>query len=183
VAVVGGGNSAVDAAVCAKRRRAKDVYLLYRRSYEQMPAWPNQRQSVLGEGVHLMLLCQVVGYVADDKDRLTGVRVVRTELADAGDSGKRRPIVVENSEFVIKVDLAVEAVGKKMNPSVAAALGGVELTAGGLVKTVTDSLATTREGVWAAGDAVNGGTTVVQAVAEGRCAARQIDVHLASGEV
>ncbi len=185
VAVIGGGNTAVDAAVTARRRGATDVYLLYRRSIEQMPAWPNERRELVDAGVHLMLLCRPDGYVTDDAGRLTGLRVVRTELSEPDDSGRRRPADVPNSEFVLDVEMVVEAIGER-GPSpdddgIRKALGGVELTDDGLVRVMPDTMATTRRGVWAAGDAVNGGTTVVRAVAEGRCAARDIGVRLAVG--
>ena len=181
VAVVGGGNSAVDAALCAKRRGATDVFLLYRRGYQEMPAWPAERDSVLHAGVHLLLLCQPVGYVADDSGRLTGVRVARTELGPQQADGRRRPEPVVGSEFELPVDLAIEALGKQTGPDDSAAMRGVRLTADGLIETRAESLATTRPGVWAAGDIVNGGTTVVQAIAEGRRAAAEIDGYLATG--
>ncbi len=181
VAVLGGGNSAADAAVCAKARDAQDVYLLYRRSYEQMPAWPNERQAVLAAGVHLMLLCQPSGYQTDPTGRLSGVRIVRTELGAPAPDKRRRPVAIAGSEFVLPVDMAIEALGERAEASLAAALPGVRMTEEGLVAADADTLATSRPGVWAAGDIVNGGTTVVQAVAEGRRAAEQIDAHLRDG--
>ena len=175
VAVLGGGNTAADAAVCAARRGAEDVYLAYRRSYEQMPAWPNERDEVLGAGVHLMLLCQPVGYAVDEAGRLRGVKLLRTRLAGREGDQRRRPVEIPGSEFVLEVDLAIEAIGEQMDRGLAAVLSGVELSPEGLVKVDAETLATSRRGVWAAGDLVNGGTTVVQAIAEGRRAARQID--------
>ena len=179
VAVVGGGNSAVDAAVCAKRRGAQDVYLLYRRGYQEMPAWPAERDAVLHAGVHLMLLCQPVGYLADASGRLRAVRVVRTQLAPPEGTSRRRPEPIPHSEFELPVDLVVEALGERGQADTSAVLGGVRLTDGGLIETRGASLATSRAGVWAAGDIVNGGTTVVRAVGEGRRAAREIDTWLA----
>ncbi len=180
VAVLGGGNTAVDAAVCAAGRGAEDVYLVYRRSYRQMPAWPNERDELLDAGVHLMLLCQPVRYAVSDAGRVTGVVLVRTRLGAPDASGRRRPVEVPGSEFVLDVEMAVEAIGEMPDRQLAAALPGVGLTGDGLVK-VDQALATTRPGVWAAGDLANGGATVVQAVAEGRRAAEQIDVHFAGG--
>jgi NADPH-dependent glutamate synthase beta subunit-like oxidoreductase/2,4-dienoyl-CoA reductase-like NADH-dependent reductase (Old Yellow Enzyme family) len=184
VAVIGGGNTAVDAAVTARRRGATDAYLVYRRSVEQMPAWPDERRELLSAGVHLLLLCRPAGYVTADGGRLTGLRLVRTELGEADGSGRRRPVDLPDSEFVLPVEMVIEATGER-GPSpdddrVRKVLAGVELTPDGLVWVDEDTMATSREGVWAAGDAVNGGTTVVQAVAEGRCAARDIGVRLAA---
>ena len=179
VAVVGGGNSAVDSAVCAMRRGARDVFLLYRRSYHEMPAWPLERDSVLHAGVHLMLLCQPVSYAADPAGRLVAVRVVRTELGPPQTNGRRQPIPIAGSEFELAVDLVVEAVGEKAPADLATVLSGVTLGPTGLIQTAGDSQATSRPGVWAAGDIVNGGTTVVQAVGEGRRAAEEVDTWLA----
>ena len=179
VAVVGGGNTAIDAASCASRRGARDVYLVYRRSYAQMPAWPNERAQALSEGVHLLVLCQPEGYVCDRAGRLTGLKITRTELGEADDSGRRSPQPIAESQFVLDVDLVVEAIGQQLSPAVAEVLADVALSESGLVLTIGESLATSRTGVWAAGDAVNGGTTVVQAVAEGRRAAEEIDAFLA----
>ena len=181
VAVLGGGNTAMDAATCAQRRGAQDVYLVYRRSYRQMLAWGPQRDEALRAGVHLLLLCQPVGYVVNGAGRLTGVRIVRTRLGEMDASGRRRPVEIPGSEFVLAVDLAVEAMGERMDPAMAKVLAGVERTADGLVLADPETLATTRPGVWAAGDIVNGGTTVVQAIAEGRRAAEQIDARPAAG--
>jgi len=177
VAVLGGGNTAVDSAVCAKQRGARDVYLLYRRSYGQMPAWPGERDEAVHSGVHLMLLCQPVGYETDAVGKVTGVRLVRTELGDLDESGRRSCVRMPDSEFVVAADMVIEAMGETMDPVLANVLAGVEL-AGGVVQADAATFATTREGVYAAGDAVNGGTTVVQAVAEGRRAAHSIDGKL-----
>ena len=178
VAIVGGGNTAVDAAACAARRGGEDVYLVYRRSYLQMPAWPSERDEALHAGVHLMLLCQPTGYVTDEAGRASGVRLVRTRLEEADASGRRRPVEIPHSEFVLEVDLVIEAIGERGDPTLAAILPGVELTDAGLVKVDPATLATARAGVWAAGDVINGGQTVVRAVAEGRLAAEQIDAQL-----
>jgi len=181
VVVVGGGNSAVDAALCAKRSGAQDVFLLYRRSYQEMPAWPRERDEALHAGVHLMLLCQPMEYLADESGRLRAVRVVRTELGPPAADGRRRPEAVAGSEFDLAADLVVEAIGEQALAGLAEILGGVALSARGLIETDGETLATTRPGVWAAGDAVNGGTTVVQAIGEGRRAAEEIDTYLGAG--
>ena len=175
VAVIGGGNTAADAAAMAKARGGGEVYLLYRRSYEQMPAWPAERQEALNAGVHLLLLAQAVGYAADPAGRLAGVRVVRTRLGEPDASGRRRPVEIPDSEYVLPVALAVEALGEEAAPqgAIGGVLEGVQFDAG-TVRVEADTLATTREGVSAAGDLVNGGTTVARALAEGRRAAEGI---------
>ena len=125
-----------------------------------------------------MLLCQPTGYVTDEAGRASGVRLVRTRLEEADASGRRRPVEIPHSEFVLEVDLVIEAIGERGDPTLAAILPGVELTDAGLVKVDPATLATARAGVWAAGDVINGGQTVVRAVAEGRLAAEQIDAQL-----
>ncbi|MGC9318344.1 MAG: FAD-dependent oxidoreductase [Armatimonadota bacterium] len=166
VAVLGGGNTAMDAAVTARRAGARDVYLVYRRSFPEMPAWPEERDRALEEGVHLLLLTQPLGYVADG-GRLRGVRVASTVLGEPDDGGRRRPIVQERSERVLEVDLAIEALGQQAPADLQQWLPGVELTERGLIATEGGSMRTSREGVYAGGDIVNGGDTVVQAVADG----------------
>jgi glutamate synthase (NADPH/NADH) small chain len=129
--------------------------------------------------VHLLVLCQPVGYVADEGGRVTGLRVVRTQLGAPDDSDRRRPVEIPDSEFVLAVEMVIEAIGEATDPDVRKALGAIELTADGLVAVDPETLATSRPGVWAAGDLINGGTTVVQAVAEGLRAARLIDDYMA----
>jgi NADPH-dependent glutamate synthase beta subunit-like oxidoreductase/2,4-dienoyl-CoA reductase-like NADH-dependent reductase (Old Yellow Enzyme family) len=177
VAVVGGGNTATDAAVAAIARGAVDVYVLYRRSYAQMPAWPAERQAMLEAGAHLMLLCQPLEYVHRE-GKLVGVRVCRMELQAASGSQRRSPRAVSGSEFLLPVDMVVEAVGQQIDPQLAAACAGVQLTDDGLIR--VNQWHTTRSGVFAAGDAVNGGTTVAQAVAEGMHAAEAVHKWLAN---
>ncbi len=175
VLVLGGGNTAIDAALSAKRAGAEDVSIVYRRSFVEMPAWPEERDTAVAAGVNFLVLTQPMDYVADDAGRLTGLRVVRTKLGTPDASGRRRPENVAGSEHVMPCDMVVEAIGQGLEDKLRAALPGVELTRGGLVLTKTGSQATTRNGVYAAGDLVNGGSTVVEAVAEGARAAREIN--------
>jgi glutamate synthase (NADPH/NADH) small chain len=129
--------------------------------------------------VNFLILTQPVDYVADERGRLAGLKVVRTRLGAPGPDGRRRPEPVPNTEHVLPADLVVEAIGQEMGPDLQAALPGVRLTRNGLVEVAGNgSLATSRRGIFAAGDIVNGGTTVVQAVAEGTRAAREIDSFL-----
>lgn len=175
VMVLGGGNTAIDAALSAKRAGAEDVSIVYRRSFAEMPAWPEERETAVETGVNFLVLTQALGYIVDEAGRLTGLRVVRTKLGTPDASGRRRPVNVVGSEHVMPCEMVVEAMGQGVEDSLRAALPGVEFTPGGLVVTKPGSQATTRDGVYAAGDLVNGGSTVVEAVAAGTRAAREIN--------
>jgi NADPH-dependent glutamate synthase beta subunit-like oxidoreductase/2,4-dienoyl-CoA reductase-like NADH-dependent reductase (Old Yellow Enzyme family) len=179
VLVLGGGNSAIDAALSALRAGAADVSIVYRRSLAEMPAWPEERDQAMRAGVHFLILTQPVGYEMDGEGKLTAVRVIRTRLAEPGPDGRRAPQAIPGSAHVLPADLVVEAIGQRVAGPVRRALTGVRFTEDGRIWTPDGSLATSRAGVYAAGDIVNGGTTVVQAVAEGARAARQIDAYLA----
>lgn len=179
VAVIGGGNTAMDAAVTARKLGATDVYLVYRRSFAEMPAWPQERQHMLDSGAHMLLLTQPVGYATDANGSFAGLKIARTELGPADSSGRRSPKVIPGTESVLSVDLVVEAIGQAIAPEIKAALGDVKLTKGGLVAVAgKGSFATSKPGVFAAGDLVNGGTTAVQGIAEGLKAATEIDRFL-----
>jgi len=177
VAVIGGGNTAMDAATTALSLGARDVYLIYRRSFAEMPAWPAERDEALAMGVHFLLLTQPIGYETDENGRVTGVRVARTILGEPDASGRRRPILVPDSESVIEVDLALEAIGQELAAGFEKLIPGVELTDSRLVKIDSDGR-TSRQAVFAGGDVTNGGATVVQAVADGMRAAKAIDRRL-----
>lgn len=180
VLVLGGGNTAIDAALSAKRAGADDVAIVYRRSFAEMPAWPDERDQAIAAGVHFLILTQPLDYVADAAGRLTGLKVARTRLMSVGADGRRAPEVIAGSEHVLPADLVIEAIGQRAAEDLKATLPGVAFNRQGLIATRDRSLATSRDGVWAAGDIVNGGTTVVQAVAEGTRAAREIDAWLRS---
>ena len=177
VAVLGGGNTAMDAAVQAASLGARDVYLVYRRSFAEMPAWPAERDEALNLGVHFLLLTHPLGYEFDDQGKLRGTRIARTVLGEPDSSGRRRPVIVPGSESVLEVDLVLEALGQEMPAGMEALLPEVELTADRLIK-IDERGRTSRPGVYAGGDIVNGGSTVVQAVAEGMRAAEAIDADL-----
>ena len=178
VLVIGGGNTAIDAALTARRCGAADVAIVYRRSFAEMPAWPQERDEAIRAGIHFLILTQPLGYAVDHRGVLTGLRVVRTRLAAPGADGRRQPRPVEGSEHAIPADLVIEAIGQQVDAALQSALAGVEFTAAGRIRTREGSLATTRGGIFAAGDIVNGGTTVVQAVAEGARAAWEIHQYL-----
>jgi NADPH-dependent glutamate synthase beta subunit-like oxidoreductase len=178
VLVLGGGNTAIDAALSSLRAGATDVSIVYRRSFAEMPAWPDERDRAIRAGVNFLILTQPLDYVAATDRQLTGVKVTRTKLGKPDASGRRRPEKIPGSEHVIPADLVIEAIGQETDPALQTALSGVSFTRAGLIETRGGSFATSRTGVFAAGDIVNGGTTVVQAVAEGIRAAREIDRFL-----
>jgi NADPH-dependent glutamate synthase beta subunit-like oxidoreductase/2,4-dienoyl-CoA reductase-like NADH-dependent reductase (Old Yellow Enzyme family) len=175
VAVLGAGNTAMDAAVTAKQLGAQDVFIIYRRSFNEMPAWPSERDHLLKVGGHVLILTQPTGYETDQDGKLVGLRIARTELGEPDDSGRRRPIVIPGSESVMPVDLVVEAMGQGIPDKLQDALGSVTLTKHGLIATRPGSQATTTPGVYAGGDLINGGTTAVQGISEGMRAADEID--------
>ena len=175
VAVLGAGNTAMDAAVTAKELGAQDVFVVYRRSFNEMPAWPSERDHLLKTGGHVLILSQPVGYDTDANGKLVGLRIARTELGDPDESGRRRPVVIPGSESVMPMDLVVEAMGQGIPDWLQNALGSVTLTKHGLIATKPGSQATTTPGVYAGGDLVNGGTTAVQGISEGMLAADEID--------
>jgi 2,4-dienoyl-CoA reductase (NADPH2) len=177
VAVVGGGNTAIDAATTAKKLGVRDVYLVYRRSFGQMPAWKGERDDLLEAGVHLMILTQPSGYVFDN-GKLKGLKVVRTRLGEPDASGRRRPEPVPGSESVLETGLVIEAIGQKLSDDVVGALDGVAVSSESLIVADPVTFATNVKGVFAAGDCVNGGETAVRGVFEGMKAAESVDQFL-----
>jgi len=176
VAVIGGGNTAIDAAVTAKQLGAKDVYLIYRRSFEEMPCWKNERDQALNEGTHFLILTQLLDVNCKD-GKLTGIRVCPTKLGEPDESGRRRPQPIESSAYDLDMDIVVEAIGQKPPDEIGEILPGVKLKKG-LIQTKENSLSTSRPKVYAGGDLVRGPSTVVAAVADGMRAAKEIDEFL-----
>jgi NADPH-dependent glutamate synthase beta subunit-like oxidoreductase len=176
VAAIGGGNTAMDVALTAKRLGAKDVYVIYRRSFKEMPAWSAERDRAINEGVHFLILTQPLGFNSHD-GKLTAIKVCPTRLGEPDASGRRRPEPVESSAYELDMDIVVEAIGQKAPEEISEILPGVELTKG-LIRTKEGTLATSRPGVFAGGDLVRGPSTVVAAVADGMAAAKQINEFL-----
>ncbi len=174
VAVLGAGNTAMDAAVTAKNLGAGEVYIVYRRSFAEMPAWPGERDAAMKAGCHLLILTQPLGYQTDESGTLVGLQIARTELGEPDSSGRRRPIVLSGTESLMEVDTVVEAMGQGIPADLREAIDGLDFTRHHLVATQADSQATTLPGVFAGGDLVNGGTTAVQAIREGMLAADEI---------
>ncbi|MCX6905078.1 MAG: FAD-dependent oxidoreductase [Verrucomicrobia bacterium] len=175
VLVLGGGNSAIDAATCAKEAGADDVSIVYRRSFAEMPAWPQERDHAIAADIHFLTLTAPLDYIADEAGCLTGLKVIRTRLGAPDAGGRRRPEPLPGTEHVLPAGLVIEALGQMVSEDLKAVLPGVRFTENGLVWSRADTFQTSRPGVFVAGDMLNGGTTVVRAVAEGIRAARQMD--------
>jgi len=178
VGVIGGGNTAMDVAVTARQLGARDVYLIYRRSFKEMPAWGAERQRAIDEGVHFLILTQPLEYVGA-AGKLTGIKLCPTRLGDPDAGGRRRPESVTSSAYDLDMDLVVEAIGQSAAGDIERTLPGVKII-NGLIQTTNGTLATSRNSVFAGGDLVRGPSTVVAAVADGMRAAREIDRYLQS---
>jgi NADPH-dependent glutamate synthase beta subunit-like oxidoreductase/2,4-dienoyl-CoA reductase-like NADH-dependent reductase (Old Yellow Enzyme family) len=176
VAAIGGGNTAMDVAITARQLGAKDVYVVYRRSFKEMPAWSAERDQAIKEGVHFLILTQLLR-VNSRSGKVTGVTVCPTKLGEADETGRRRPEPVESSPYELDMDIVVEAIGQRSVEEIGEILPGVELE-NGLIHTKEDSPATSKTGVFAGGDLVRGASTVVAAVADGMKAAKEIDKFL-----
>jgi NADPH-dependent glutamate synthase beta subunit-like oxidoreductase/2,4-dienoyl-CoA reductase-like NADH-dependent reductase (Old Yellow Enzyme family) len=176
VAVIGGGNTAMDVAVTAAQHGARDVYVVYRRSFKEMPAWSAERTRAMTEGVHFLILTQPLDYKAK-KGKLTGIKLCPTRLGAPDASGRRRPESVESSAYNLDMDVVIEAIGQAASDNIAKVLPGVTFNQG-LIQTNVGSLATSRRGVFAGGDLVRGPATVVAAVADGMRAAAEINQYL-----
>ena len=180
VLVLGGGSTAVDAAMAAVRAGASDVAVVYRRSFVEMPAGREEREAAIEAGVHFLILTAPAGYIVKGEGKLGALKVVRTRLGAPEGSGRRRPDIMPGSEHTIAADMVIEAIGQRIGEGLTEALSGIQFTPQGLLWTRERSFETSRPAVFAAGDIVNGGATVVEAVAEGARAARELDSYLRS---
>jgi len=168
----------MDCIESAANLAAKDVYLIYRRSFSQMPAEPDERIEAQEAGIHFLLLNQPVGYITDDQNRLTGIKLVRTRLGEPDESGRRKPEAVEGSDWVMDVDLVVEAIGNIAPADSADWYPHVEVDDRKLIKVNPETGQTSVDGIFAGGDIVNGPALVVTAVQDGKVAARAIKEYL-----
>jgi len=182
IAVVGGGNVAMDSARMALRLGSKKVHLIYRRSRAEMPARVEEVHHAEEEGVIFQLLTNPVRFIGDEKGRLKAVECVRMELGEPDDSGRRRPVVVKGSEFTIDADVAIVAIGNGPNPLIPRTTPGLALNKWGNIVADEESMKTSRKGVFAGGDIVTGAATVILAMGAGRKAALAIDTYLQTGE-
>ena len=178
VAVVGGGSVAMDCAETALRMGARDVYLIYRRTWSQMPAEEGERIDAEKAGIQFLLLNQPQAYLSDESGKLTGLKLSRTRLGEPDGSGRRSPVAVEGSEWTLPMDYVIEAIGNKAEAGSPAWYPTVAVDKGKLV--VVDPLtgATNVAGIYAGGDIVRGPALVVNAVQDGKLAARAISAYL-----
>ncbi len=177
VAVVGGGNVAMDAARCAMRLGAENVYIVYRRGEAEMPARLEEQHHAKEEGIEFRTLCNPVEILGDDKGRVCGMKCIRMELGEPDTSGRRRPIAIPGSEFVLDVDTVIMALGTSPNPLIRSTTPGLDTNRKGCL-IVDEQEMTTREGVFAGGDAVPGAATVILAMGAGKKGAASIDAFL-----
>jgi len=177
VAIVGGGNVAMDAARCAKRLGAEEVYIVYRRSEEELPARKEEVEHAKEEGIIFKLLNNPVEILGNEDEFVTGMKCIKMELGEPDASGRRRPVAVEGSEFVLDVDAVVISIGTSPNPLIKATTKGLDTQKWGGIIADENGL-TSREGVYAGGDAVTGAATVILAMGAGKTAAAAIDEYI-----
>ena len=177
VAVVGGGNVAMDAARCAMRLGAEHVYIVYRRGEAEMPARLEEQHHAKEEGIEFKTLCNPIEVLGDENGRARAIKCIRMELGEPDASGRRRPVEVPGSEFELEVDTVIMSLGTSPNPLIRSTTPGLETNRKGCL-IVNETEMTTREGVFAGGDAVTGAATVILAMGAGKKGAAAIDAFL-----
>ena len=178
VAVVGGGNVAMDAARSAKRLGAEEVYIVYRRGMQELPARKEEVEHAQEEGIIFRTLTNPVEVLGDENGFVCGMKCVEMELGEPDASGRRRPVVKEGSEFTLDVDTMIMSIGTSPNPLIRSTTPGLETNRHGCIVTNGEDGLTSREGVYAGGDAVTGAATVILAMGAGKQAARAIDAYI-----
>jgi len=181
VAVVGGGNVAMDAARVAKRLGAEHIYLVYRRSRTEMPAREEEIVNAEEEGIEFRLLTNPVRIISDDKGWVKAIECIKMELGEPDASGRRRPVPIKGSEFVLDVKVVVSAIGQGPNPLLTKSTSDLELTKWGNIVADPETGKTSKKGVFAGGDIVTGAATVILAMGAGKKAAVAIDQYLRDG--
>ncbi len=181
VAVVGGGNVAFDAARCALRLNADEVHIVYRRTEKEMPARKEEIENAKEEGLKFHLLTLPVEIVGDEKGGVELMRCLKMRLGEADDSGRRRPIPIAGSEFVLDIDSAVIAIGQSPNPLLSQATPGLTTGKKGVIVVDPQTQATSIKGVFAGGDIATGAATVISAMGAGKRAARSIAEYIERG--
>jgi glutamate synthase (NADPH/NADH) small chain len=176
VAVIGGGNVAMDSARCALRLGAEKVYIVYRRSEVEMPARREEVENAKEEGIEFKLLTNPKRFIGDEQNWAVGMECYEMELGEPDANGRRRPVVKDGSEFVIDVDVAIVSLGTTPNPLIASTTKGLETTRRGtLVMGEEATGKTVKRQVWAGGDVVTGAATVISAMGAAKRAAADID--------
>ena len=182
VAVVGGGNVAMDAARCAKRLGAEEVYIVYRRGEEELPARLEEIEHAKEEGIIFKLLTNPIEILPDENNFVGGIRCVEMELGEPDESGRRRPQVKADSEFTIDVDCVIMSIGTSPNPLIKSTTEGLETESWGGIIADEETGLTSRKRVYAGGDAVTGAATVILAMGAGKTAAEAIDKDIMGNE-
>jgi len=182
IAVIGGGNVTMDSARTSLRLGAEKVYLVYRRSREEMPAREEEIENAFEEGIEPRLLTNPIRVLGDEKGWVKGLECVRMELTEPDDSGRRRPVAIEGSEHVIDVDMVVVAIGQGPNPLLTSTTPDLKLTKWGNIVADEETGRTSKKGVFAGGDIVTGAATVILAMGSGKKATRSIDQYLKDGK-
>ncbi len=179
VAVVGGGNVAMDAARCAKRMGAEEVYIVYRRSLDELPARKEEVHHAMEEEVVFKLLNNPIAVLGDENGKVKGLECLQMELGEPDESGRRRPVEIKGSNFVLDVDTVIISIGTSPNPLIKSTTEGLETNRKGCI-VADENAATSRKGVFAGGDAVTGAATVILAMGAGKTAAISIDKYIMS---
>ena len=178
VAVIGGGNVAMDSARCSLRLGAEKVYIVYRRSRDELPARAEETENAEEEGIIFKLLTNPTKFIGDESGWVNSMECIRMELGEPDASGRRRPVPVEGSEFIMNIDTAIIAIGQSPNPLIQRTTEGLETTRHGTIVTEDETGATTKEGVYAGGDVVSGAATVISAMGAGKKAAKSIHEYI-----
>lgn len=178
VAVIGGGNVAMDAARCSLRLGAEKVYIVYRRAREQLPAREEESENAEEEGIIFRLLTNPIKFTGDESGWVNGMECIKMELGEPDASGRRRPVPIEGSNFMMDVDTVVIAIGQTPNPLIQRTTDGLETTKWGTIVADEETGATSKEGVYAGGDVVSGAATVISAMGAARKAAQGIHEYI-----
>jgi len=181
-ATIGAGNVAMDSARTALRLGAEKSYIVYRRSRKEVPARAEEVHHAEEEGIIFNFLTLPIKVLGDDKGNVIGMECLKMKLGEPDESGRRRPIPIPGSNFVIEVDMVIDAIGTSANPIVARSATGVEINQWGYFIIDDNTKITTKEGIFAGGDIVRGSATVISAVGDGKVAARAINEFLSSGK-
>ncbi|MBK7229346.1 MAG: NADPH-dependent glutamate synthase [Ignavibacteriales bacterium] len=178
VAVFGGGNTAMDAVRTSKRLGAKNAYIIYRRSDAELPARKEEIHHAKQEGIEFLLLANPNKFIGDKDGWLTGVELIKMELGEPDASGRRKPVPIKDSNYVLNIDMAVIAIGNGSNPIIQQTTPDINFNKWGNILVDEESMATSKKGVFAGGDIVTGGATVILAMGAGRKAAKAINEYL-----
>ena len=178
VAVIGGGNTAMDSVRTSKRLGAERSVIIYRRSIEEMPARDEEIKHAKEEGIEFLNLNNPVEYFADENGRVNKMRIQKMELGEPDDSGRRRPIPIEGSEYEIEVDTVVVSVGVSPNPIIPQSMSELDVSAWGTINVDKETMQTSIPDIFAGGDIVRGGATVILAMGDGRKAAASMDRYV-----